>query len=86
VKLRIKSTGRGTGVVYFTEKPNAAFHKDQSVSFPLRHDGEFHDYEVKIPATRLTALRLDPGNAPGEIVVTAFELRDAAGQTTALIK
>jgi len=86
VKLRIKSTGRGTGVVYFTDKPKAAFHKEQSVDFPLRHDGEFHDYEVKIPATRLTALRLDPGNAPGEIVVTTFDLRDAAGQITALIK
>ncbi|MBM3858915.1 MAG: sulfatase [Verrucomicrobia bacterium] len=86
VKLRIKSTGRGTGVVYFTEKPKAAFHKDQSVSFPLRHDGEFHDYDVRIPATRLTALRLDPGNAPGEIVVAAFKLHDADGQIVSLIK
>ncbi len=79
VKLRIKSTGSGAGTVYYTDKARGGFNKDQTVNFPLQHDGEFHDYAVKIPATKLTALRLDPGNGPGNICITLLTLLDAGG-------
>jgi arylsulfatase A-like enzyme len=86
LKLRLKSTAKGKAVVYFNPSPGNSFHKDRTVGFPLVHDGQFHDYEVPIPAPTLHALRLDPATAPGDITVTTFELRDAAGQTTALLK
>jgi arylsulfatase A-like enzyme len=79
LQLRIKSDGSGAGVVYFTDEPQGVFGNKQLVTFPLKHDGAFHDYEVKIPAERLTGLRLDPGNAPGPITVAQMELCDAKG-------
>jgi arylsulfatase A-like enzyme len=79
VKLRMKSTGSGPGVLYFNPKRADAFHKDRTVTFSLAHDRAEHDYEIKIPAETLAALRLDPGNAPGEIVITHFTLNDARG-------
>lgn len=86
VKLRIKSSGGGAGTVYYTDKAHGGFNKDQTVNFPLQHNGEFHDYLVKIPATKLTALRLDPGNAPGAITIATIELRDAADKSVSFVK
>lgn len=86
LKLRLKSTAGGTGVVYFIGAPKGNFRKEDSVSFPMKHDGAFHDYEIAIPPARLFALRLDPGNAPGEITVATFELRDASGKTASVGK
>lgn len=85
-RLRLKSTAGGTGVVYFIGAPKGNFRKEDSVSFPMKHDGAFHDYEIAIPPARLFALRLDPGNAPGEITVATFELRDASGKTASVGK
>ncbi|MCC6353131.1 MAG: sulfatase [Verrucomicrobiae bacterium] len=84
VRLRLKSTAGGTGVVYFIGGPKGNFKKEDSVSFPMKHDGAFHDYAIAISPAKLFALRLDPGNAPGEITVAAFELLDASGKATAL--
>lgn len=80
VTLRLKSNASGPGVVYFSDRRVGGFHKEQTATFPLRHDGAFHDYEVKLPIEKLTALRLDPGNAPGEIAIEHLELRDAGGR------
>jgi hypothetical protein len=66
-------------VVYFSSKEKPGFNIAQTVSFPMQHDGQPHDYEAKLPVETLTALRLDPGNAPGEITVTTLELRDTNG-------
>jgi arylsulfatase A-like enzyme len=86
LRLHLKSTAKGNAVVYFNTAAQEAFHKDRTVGFPIVHDGQFHDYEVRLPAPTLHALRLDPATAPGEITVTDLELRDAAGQTTALLQ
>lgn len=80
IKLRIKSTASGNGVVYFSSKAKFGFNIAQTVNFAMQHDSEFHDYMIKIPADKLTALRLDPGNAPGEITIATIELHDAGGQ------
>mgnify|MGYP000237275837 CR=1 FL=1 len=84
--LRMSSTAKGTGVIFFTSENDKGFHKDRSVGFPLIHDGTFHDYEVQISAKDLTALRLDPGSAPGDISVDRFDLRDATGKKVSLLK
>ncbi len=80
VTLRMKSTGRGAGLVYFSTRTKPGFNKVQTVGFPLVHDGEFHDYAIRLPIEDLTALRLDPGNAKGELTVANLELRDVTGQ------
>lgn len=79
VKLRLASTASGDGMLYFADAAKGGFRKEQSVSFPIAHDGQPHDYEVKLPGSSLRALRLDPGNAPGDITIERLELRDAAG-------
>ncbi len=82
VKLRLRSTGKGVATVYFADTPKGSFNKAQSVDFAIVHDGAFHDYEVKLPSARLGALRLDPGSAPGEMVVRLIEVIDAEGRTS----
>ena len=41
-----------------------------------------HDYEIALPdnVETLSALRLDPANAPGQIVIERIELRDSKGE------
>lgn len=86
VRLRLKSTAGGTGAIYFTDTPKGGFSKDRSVNFPMRHDGAFHDHEIKLPVTKLLALRLDPGNAPGEITISRLEITGSAGEPINLLR
>ena len=44
------------------------------VNFPVRHDGEWHEYEVKIPATQLSGLRIDPSRGAGEMMIDWIRL------------
>ncbi len=86
VRLRFSSTGDGSGVVYYTTQPGQAFHRDRTVTFPIDHDGKFHDHEISLPVSTLSALRLDPGNASGTITIAQFELVDANGVEISLPK
>lgn len=83
VRLRLKSQTAGKGVVYFGTPAKTRFGLDRSAAFALKHDGAWHDYEVELPATRLTALRLDPGNAPGEVRLGRLALVDGQGREVA---
>jgi arylsulfatase A-like enzyme len=86
VRLRLRSTAKGAALVYFNPTAGEPFHKDRTVGFPIVHDGQLHDYEVRLPAPTLHALRIDPATAPGEITFSAIELLDAAGHPTSLIQ
>ena len=67
-RVRMKGKTRGSGQVFWCTRDAARFHRSRSVALAMRHDGAWHDYEVKLPVRgRLTALRLDPGTAPGRI-------------------
>ena len=79
VKLRLSSNGKGKGVIYYANKANPGYRLERSVPFDIEHDGRQHDYEIKLPVENITALRLDPGSAPGEIVIKKFVLHDATG-------
>lgn len=81
VRLSIRSTASGPGMIYYRTPAHPQFDRAQSVTFDLRHDGEFQDYEIALPIEGLVALRLDPGNARGEIAIRGFLLEDAAGET-----
>lgn len=82
--LRLASTGRGNGVVYFTDKAQGGFDKDHTAVFAMTHDGQPRVSTVKLPAEKLTAFRLDPGNAPGVIILHQLELRDASNRIVPL--
>ncbi len=78
VELRMKSASRGPGQVFWTTRAAPNFHRDRSVGLEVKHDGEWHDYRVELPVPGpLTALRLDPGTAPGEIRIEYVRVRGA---------
>jgi arylsulfatase A-like enzyme len=74
-RLRMKSDSSGGALVYF----NKPFGKDHTVGFPVKHDGEWHEYEVAIQASNLDALRLDPSTAPGRIEIDWIRIEKDAG-------
>jgi hypothetical protein len=86
LKLRMKSTASGNGAVYFSTKAKFGFKREQSLPLVVKHDGQWHDYEVKLPVEKLTAIRVDAASARGEIVISTFELRDADGHASSLLK
>ena len=72
VRLRMKSNAAGTACVYYN-KPAPV----RTVNFPVQHDGEWHEYEIKIPVTTLSALRIDPSRGPGTLEVDWIRLEQA---------
>lgn len=80
--LRIKSTGKGPGQVFWATKEKPTFSAEASVGFDVKHDGEqWHDYAVSLPATDtpITHVRLDPGNAQGIVRIAKIVLKDKSG-------
>lgn len=81
VEFKMKSESRGAGQVFWTTADDKGFHRDRSTTFEPKHDGEWHEYTVKLPPEKaLTALRLDPATAVGEICLDAFRLKDKRGK------
>jgi hypothetical protein len=83
LELKIKSTSKGPGQIFWSTAAKPEFTEAQSVKFEARHDGDqWHDYTVKLPAIMpaLTHLRLDPGNAPGLVRIARLVLKDADGK------
>ena len=81
VELRLRSNSDGPGQIFWSTTPNTGFAPKDAVNFPINHDNLWHDYSVKIPATKpIAALRLDPSTAPGEIRFSRLALRDADGK------
>jgi hypothetical protein len=80
LELRLSSTVKGTGEIRWTTKTKPNFGHELLALFDIAHDGAPHDYSVPVPATEpLTALRLDPGTAPGTIRLETLHLKDAKG-------
>lgn len=81
LELRLQSEGAGAGEVRWTTAASPNFDRMKMVGFTLQHDGAPHDYRVEIKVDApLTALRLDPGSAPGAIQLQALRLRDGEGK------
>ncbi len=81
LSMRISSNAAGSGLVYFNSKSEPGFKKERTAAFDLVHDGLEQDLEIAIPLKTLNALRIDPANAQGEIVVSRLELRDSDGNS-----
>lgn len=80
VKIRLSSTGKGNGLLYFAGAADKGYHLDRSVNRPLVHDGKEQLVEWKLPAGTFNRLRLDPGNAAGVITIKSFVVIDEAGK------
>ena len=81
VELRMRSDSSGPGEFFWTSSAREGFGRDACVSFVVEHDSLWHDYQVKLPASKaILALRLDPATAPGEIRLERLALRDADGK------
>ncbi|MBM4093147.1 MAG: sulfatase [Planctomycetes bacterium] len=83
LELKIKSTSKGPGQIFWSTAAKPAFAAAQCVTFEPKHDGQqWHDYTIALPAVTpaLTHLRLDPGNAPGLVRIARLVLKDADGK------
>jgi hypothetical protein len=65
IKARCKTSG--IGAIYWTTDQSPRRGEDKTAHFRLKHDGQWHEYSVPFVAPgRLSDLRIDPGQAPGE--------------------
>ncbi len=82
VEMRVRSTASGPGQIFFgVQGARPIFHRERSLPLKVTHDGEWHEYSAKLPLTGpLSALRIDPANAPGRIEFEWIRLRSADGQ------
>jgi hypothetical protein len=68
IRLRMRVTAGGIGQFYWTTESSPAFAEDNTIRFPIRADGEFHDYRLEPgrdptwSGQTITGLRIDPGN------------------------
>jgi arylsulfatase A-like enzyme len=85
LKLRMTSSGNGNGTLFFSDSAKNGFNKKQSVDFAVKHDGISHDYEITLPPETISAIRLDPGNSVGDVVIERFELLDKTGRLSSLL-
>ncbi|MFA5193684.1 MAG: hypothetical protein WC740_23490 [Verrucomicrobiia bacterium] len=75
VKLRVKCATGGSGELFWATAATPGFNPDNSQHFKLIHDGQWHDYTVRLNAHgTVTRLRLDPGGAPGLVEIEKLEL------------
>jgi arylsulfatase A-like enzyme len=74
LKLRMTSTAAGPGLVYYSTADKPAFNIASTANFTINHDGSEHEYTIPLPTSPLTALRIDPGNAPGKIIIHSLSV------------
>jgi hypothetical protein len=70
VRLRIKAQTDGPGQLFWSSSRHPGTSADRHVTFPLQHDGQWHEYQVRLVTDGdLTHLRLDPGTSTGTVQV-----------------
>jgi len=70
VRLRMKSQTDGAGQVFWSSTKHPGTVAERVVTFRMTHDGQWHEYDVRMVIDGdLTALRLDPGTAAGEVQI-----------------
>jgi len=81
LELRMKSSAAREGRVYWSIKGRPGFRREQSASFDATHDGQWHDYRVRLDFQGpLVGLRIDPAQAPGDIRIESIRLIDDQGR------
>jgi hypothetical protein len=82
IQITMSSTAAGRGQLFWQEQGvQPPFFRDRSTVFAIRHDSKPHEYRIAFTAANpVIAVRLDPGQAAGEIRVSAIRLLDADGR------
>ncbi|MDA8632916.1 DUF1080 domain-containing protein [Verrucomicrobiales bacterium] len=76
VRMRMKTKATGAGAIYFN-KPASA---ERMPTFQTKADGEWHEYDIAVPADKLDRLRIDPARSKGVILIDWIRLLDAGGK------
>ena len=84
LQFRMQSHASGAGEIFWTTDAETILPKGKHLEFEVSHDGEWHDYTLKIddPET-LHALRLDPCGGEGDVVMEGLVLKTADGKVLA---
>lgn len=70
VSFRMKSNSKGNCQIFWMTEEEKTFFRDRSVVIKPEHDNQWHGYELKFPVEKaLAGFRIDPSNAPGEILI-----------------
>ncbi len=79
LQVTLTSNAAGQGQFFWREQGiQPPFFRDRSTRFAMTHDGKPHEYRIVFTAAhQVTAVRLDPGQAAGEISISAMKLIDA---------
>lgn len=81
LELRVKSASSGPGEILWSTTRTPTFSASRRVGFQPIHDGQWHDYKVKLPAgDAIRFLRFDPSAGPGLVRVARLVLVDAEGK------
>ncbi|HUT31969.1 MAG TPA: hypothetical protein VNE39_00700 [Planctomycetota bacterium] len=73
--IRLRSTAGPAAQCFWTTEASPAFDEAKSLRFQVEPDGEWRDYRLEVgkhpqwAGQTITAMRLDPGDAPGEFAV-----------------
>jgi len=87
LKIRMKCKSEGPAQAFWTTYVGEPFHHSRRVDFDLVHDGEWREYEVKLPVRcMMEAVRLDPGTGPGEIEIEWIKVLDALPDAEKILK
>ena len=83
LEFRMRSTASGPGQVFWAAAgARPLFARERSVGMAVTHDGQWHDYSVRLPMKgQMEALRIDPANGAGRIEFGWMRLKSADGQT-----
>lgn len=82
LRVRLKSAAGNTAEIHWQEEGATNFSRDSRVEIDIPNDNQWHVVSADITLNRpLTALRLDPSTAPGQIQIGRIELVDASGKT-----
>ena len=74
-RLRLKSQSDGPGKFFWATQQSPQWSEKQSVSFEIIHDGQWHEYDVRLDMQgTLARLRIDPSTAAGEAEFDWIEL------------
>lgn len=80
-RVRMKTSAKGKGQMFWTSDVAPKF-VGHHVTFNLKHDGQWHEYEAELPVEgQLKGFRLDPAQSPGEIQIDWIELLDKDGRS-----
>lgn len=79
--FQLQATAGETGEMFFTTDAGTKLPSGHRVAFPIQQDEEWHSVELPLATKqRVYAIRLDPGDRPGEACIRDLMLKDGSGK------